>query len=256
MTGFLLLTEYRSGSNWVCSMTNRTQKMGKAEEWLLPSRQKKIHTSSPDEHAEIILTKSSTSNGVFAAKIFPNQLIYTNKKFGYDFIRKMFEEREASVFVLLRRDQVGQAISAHRAMQSGSWTAEKAQRRELHYNFNSICRQYFRIVESEMFWRSYLSLTGIPHQLFVYEDLLPDPSPYLRAVAGQLSLDVPVATESRITVQRDDLTEQWRTRFTEDARRLDVLNGYAARDVAHRNLGNLLRLLRKQPLIQNMYAAK
>ncbi|MDW9459916.1 hypothetical protein CN231_25340 [Sinorhizobium meliloti] len=116
MRGYLLLTEARSGSNWLGSLVNGAGNMGRSSEWLSP----KIHrldtgALSWDAFFQELLRKCSTPNGVFGSKIFPNQLFVTHEVYGRDFIQHCLAMHDVALVFLRRRDTLRQAISYARA---------------------------------------------------------------------------------------------------------------------------------------------
>lgn len=162
MRGYLLLTEARSGSNWLGSLVNGAGNMGRSSEWLSP----KIHrldtgALSWDAFFQELLRKCSTPNGVFGSKIFPNQLFVTHEVYGRDFIQHCLAMHDVALVFLRRRDTLRQAISYARARQIRSFAAHVEGRANPQYDFEQIARCFFYIRDSYAFWQSYLELTGV-----------------------------------------------------------------------------------------------
>ena len=71
MRGVLILSEGRSGSNWLGSLTNATGMMGNSNEWvdeyLLGINPSKVSCS---EFVDKILDMASTDNEFFSIKLF------------------------------------------------------------------------------------------------------------------------------------------------------------------------------------------
>ena len=270
MRGFLLLSQGRSGSSWLCSLTNATGQMGNAGEKLSSGFSRRLRNSnsfvanireslattglvSPsldaaEKHMRIVLDQASTENGRFGLKIFPHQLLRSYRRYGYDFIVDCLEKHATKVVLLERKYRIDQAISYARAEMTGSWRADKAKRGEERYDFASICTNVFRAEENDGFWRSYLVSTGIEYEHFYYEDLLPDPSPYLESLARHLDVQLPPRIATDKTIQRDELTRNWRASFTRDLEGKHVLDHIGAVRVPRRTIGNFVRFLRKQSL--------
>jgi LPS sulfotransferase NodH len=247
--GYILLSEARSGSSWLCSIANATGEMGKATETLgrryLGASANRV---SPEEFFRLVLEGSSTANGRFGMKIFPKHLKWAQSQFGFDFIAKCQAEHDVKVVQLRRSDRIAQAISLHRARNTSQWTSDKPQVREPRYKFEEICSAYFQIAESETFWRSYCELRQLEVETFFYEDLRDDPSPFLTALAAHLDVSRPAETSSELSVQSDKTTDQWRCRFEEDARSRGVFVADRAQTTAPRTMKNLFRFLSKEPL--------
>jgi trehalose 2-sulfotransferase len=243
MRGYLLLTEARSGSNWLGSLINNSGDMGRSSEWLSP----KIHrldTSSLswEEFFEEIIRKSSTGNGNFGLKIFPSHLFITRETYGMDFIQYCLSVHDMALVFLRREDTLRQAISFARARQTRSFAAHIENRTEPRYDFEEIARCFFYIRDSYSFWRSYLELTGAKSAEFVYEDLVPNPSPFIACIAEHLRVPLPGNIQTSMAVQRDDLTDEWVARFHEDCRSAHLLDAYDRREHIPGKIKNFFKL--------------
>lgn len=255
MRGVAILTEGRSGSNWLGSLTNATGVMGRSEEWLDPAYLR-FHPRSYDDLENAVIKKGSTDNGRFAIKLFPRHLMWCKEEFGKDFLFEIRREHSLEFIFLERRDRLQQAISFYRARMSGVWTSRhqgKVNPRAVPYSFADISQAYFQIDRSYAFWRSYLQLSGLHYRQFVYEDLQQDPKPYLEAVADYMGLQVPEHTgDSKFAIQRDTITEDWIVRFREDAAAKGAIEGIGDIPVP-RTLDNLARFALKRPLSRKRF---
>ncbi len=243
MRGYLLLTEARSGSNWLGSLINISGNMGQSSEWLSP----KIHrldtrSLSWDGFFEEIIRKSSTENGNFGLKIFPGHLFITREIYGMDFIQYCLSMHDVALVFLRREDTLRQAISYARARQTRSFAAHIEGRAEAQYDFEEIARCFFYIRDSYTFWQSYLELAGAKSTSFVYEDLVPDPSPFIACVAEHLKVPLPGKLPTSMAVQRDELTDEWIARFNEDRRSADLLDAYDRREHIPGKIKNFFKL--------------
>ena len=243
MRGYLLLTEARSGSNWLGSLINHAGNMGQSSEWLSP----KIHrldmsALSWDAFYAEIIKKSSTPNGNFGSKIFPNHLFLTREIYGKDFIRHCLSVHDVALVFLRRSDTLRQAISYARARQTRSFAAHIGGKAEPVYDFEQIARCFFYIRDSYVFWQSYLELTGLPFAQFVYEDLVADPSPFVGHIAEHLQVAPPAELRTSMAVQRDELTEEWIARFRQDSRSADLLGAYDRREHIPGKIKNFYKL--------------
>ncbi|MCT8999052.1 Stf0 family sulfotransferase [Chelativorans intermedius] len=247
--GYIVLSEARSGTNWLGSLADKTGRMGRLGEALNPT----LFRQRPPEDGQRFVTwavdNTSTPNGCFAIKIFPSHLDWFQARYGFDFIAECQRRHAVKTVLLKRRDRLAQAISLYRASETARWrSVETGRKQEAEYSFEGICRAYFQIDRSNAFWKSYLEVRGISHSVFFYEDLLGDPSPYLEAVAAHLQVAPPEDHQSPLAVQRDARTAAWAERFRREAHSRDVLNaGSPPRPVA-RTLPNLWRFLRKRPI--------
>ena len=247
MKGFLILSEGRSGTEWLRSMTNATGVLGTADEWLMvdvldgPSSPAKA-----SEHLDAVVARASTPNGRFGIKVFPHQLRISYHRYGNDFIRDLRAKHDVAVFVVERRDRMRQAVSFARAEMTAAWADNLKKKAAEVYDYQRICKAFFRIEEAYAFWRAYLGIHAIEHQRFYYEDLVGDPTPFIAAVAQTLDVEMPAKVESSRKVQRDGLTEEWVERFRAEAGRENVLEAAAMANTPRRNIRNLIRFFRRQ----------
>lgn len=172
MRGVLVLTEGRSGSNWLGSLT-RNAGMGNSGEWLA-RKQSGIDLSEIEfeDYVQKVLELGSSKNGCFYVKIFPKHLLATYRHFKRDFIREVCQRHDTKILILTRRDRLRQAISLSRGHQTSQWTSKEKSKRDAAYDFDQISRYYFMIGQSYEFWNSYIEVLGYPSERFVYEDLI------------------------------------------------------------------------------------
>ena len=227
MKGYILLSEGRSGSNWLSSMANNSKVMGQCSEWL--GREyfdKDLREFGEDEFFDVVLEKAKTDNDRFAIKIFPRHVhsIYLN--IGFDFIHKCMQEHETKLVVLKRRDTLAQAISWVRGIQTKQWTSRNTKNGKEAYDFPAICRAYFYISRSYQYWDAYLGVNQYDFDSFVYEDLLPDPAGYLESLTEFLDVNYEGEWETELRIQRDNKTNDWLERFREDVKKQGVI-GYS-----------------------------
>lgn len=227
--------------------------MGRSEEWLDPGRLG-FKPLKYDALEKAAIQKGSTENGRFAIKLFPRHLLWSKEKFGKDFLFEIRGKHDLGLILLERRDRLQQAVSFYRASISGLWTSrQKGAQAPLPYDFAGICQAYFQIEQSYAFWRAYLSLSELDFRQFFYEDLQQDPKPYLEAMADLMEVPVPETTPvSELRIQRDNLTEEWTTRFREDAASRAAIEAFEDMPVP-RTLGNLTRFALKRPLVRKRF---
>lgn len=247
MKGYLLLTSHRSGSTWLTSLANESGEMGNCEEWLTRS-----HLDAPAKsytqktHFSMVLSKAERA-GRFGVKIMPAELHRTYYDFGYDFIKNCASGMDTLLVSLERRDLVAQAISLTRALQTRAWrSTDQTKSRDPVYDFRKICWSLQYIARSAQFWKVYQIAAGIDIRTFYYEDLFEDPSPFLEHLADHFGVEIPSEPLSRLAIQRDELTIEWRDRFEADAGKTEILDILHGREPAARTLGNLGRFLRKE----------
>jgi len=248
MKGVAILTEARSGSEWLGSLANSTRILGRSAEWL-DMDTLGMKPKSFGELLSSVIERGSTENGRFAVKLFPRHLDWSQAKYGADFLAECVRRHAMGLVLLERRDRLRQAISYCRAKASGRWRSTMDGSDKVpQYDFAGICQAYFLIGQSYAFWEAYLRMSGLSYDHLFYEDLLDDPRPYVASVARQLSVEMPSGEFStNLRVQRDTRTEEWAERFRSDARSRDLL-AHLPKKVAPRNINNLARFLLKKQM--------
>ena len=146
--GVITFTAGRSGSSWLGSLVSSTGDMGVSGESLdmniLPKPRKSFDANSFFTH---VLKSSSSDNGRFSMKVFPQHLRDTTEVFNVDLIRKFALEHNVAFALLVREDRVGQAISLLRARQTGIWGSRttKNETAPPRYSFKRLCLAYFHL---------------------------------------------------------------------------------------------------------------
>ncbi|UCI31619.1 Stf0 family sulfotransferase [Mesorhizobium sp. B4-1-4] len=247
MKGVAILTEARSGSEWLGSLANSTGLFGKSAEWL-DTANLGCKPKSFDELMSAVIDRGGTANGRFAVKLFPRHLHWSQAKYGADFLAECLRRHAMGLVLLERRDRLRQAISYCRAKASGRWRSTDGADLVPQYDFAGICQAYFLIEQSYAFWEAYLRMTDLPYDHFFYEDLLDDPRPYVASVARQLSIEMPNREfKTNLRLQRDNHTEDWAERFQNDVKSQGLL-AHLPKRVAPRNINNLARFLLKKQM--------
>lgn len=219
MKGYLVLCEGRSGSNWLGSMANNTGLMGYCNEFLgFEYLDRPYQEYTTDQFHSHVMQSGCTPNGRFATKVFPRHLKNIRDTFKYDFVQKCVLENGIKVIVLLRRSTINQAISLARGRQTKQWTTNFEKKHAEYYDYEEIRDAYSQIVKSNEFWSIYLKMHQMDYETHYYEDLLPDPAPYLNAIAGFLGVEPPAKWNTHLKIQRDHTTDEWRERFLREAK--------------------------------------
>jgi LPS sulfotransferase NodH len=213
--GYAICTVPRTGSSVLCEWLSSTGKLGCPFEYFHTEAGRRIiHPNYPDDHQaqlDWILTKGSTSNGIYGVKVFAHQ---------HEAVAQVLDWTRALPrlhYVLLeRRDRLGQAISWLRAAQSGRFQSWDAPRGEIRYDGPTL-RNYLKEVDRQYaFWSGFVRRHRIrPLRLF-YEDALDDPQQAVDQIAMHFGL-AGLVHVSRVgialAIQRDATTEEWRARY-------------------------------------------
>ncbi|WP_295074351.1 Stf0 family sulfotransferase [Tabrizicola sp.] len=246
--GSLILTEGRSGSNWLISLTNGTGFLGNSGEWFSSWFLRNPMPKNQEELIERVLAKASTSNGYFCVKIFPAHVHFVQIKFGFDLIKYFMDEHDTNLVRLTRRDRIRQAISYARGIQTNQWTKSNPKRAEAEYDFDLICRCYFLLSRSDAYWNAYLELRQLEPDCFVYEDLLGTPEKFVNCISDHCGRAVSSLPESKHSIQRDARTEEWLARFVEDVGQRGIVEPSTPTRHPPGTASNLVRLFRGKAL--------
>lgn len=224
--GYAICTSPRSGSNLLGQYLHSTGVLGKPLEYFNgPGRRTRGYPDYPDDprrQIDWILSEGATPNGIYAVKIFPAQ---------FDEIKKSISWTQLLpnlAFVLLkRRDLLGQAISAVRAVQTQQYRSTEAAQgvpcydgARIYAGLQDAARDYAR-------WELFFARMDIVPITIVYEDMLADPQAAVDQVAQLFGLRGQAQASAQcidLQVQRDALTDQWRARFLADYGCLDSLD--------------------------------
>lgn len=246
--GTLILSKGRSGSNWLGSLTNATGVLGHSDEWI-DARESGVVPGSVDfeTYLDRIVRIASTPNGYFCFKIFPRHLFTVQEVYGRDLIEELRGAFDTQVVVLKRRDRIAQAISFAKAYESAQWKVDRVKKKTPVYDFDMVCRCYFHIDRAYAFWDSYLALKGLKVQEFYYEDLLPDPSPFIDCIARHAGVAEYPVTQSDMPIQRNADSDRWRVQFLKDLESRNVLPEANPRLPVVTG-SNLVNFLRRRPM--------
>jgi LPS sulfotransferase NodH len=120
------------------------------------------------------------------------------------------------VFVrLLRRDEVGQAVSYCIAAKTGRFRrfTEAASRRAPEYCFDTIVQQLALIQNANVHWRRFFSANVLTCRTILYEDLSENYQSAVGNLLADLGATAPFAPKPRLQRQADNNSELFRRRF-------------------------------------------
>lgn len=245
--GTLILTEARSGSNWLGSLSNRTGLLGVSEEWIAANFSKiKLGSVTFERFCDRIIELASTPNGYFCIKIFPRHLLHVQIVYGRDLIMELEKRFDTQLILLKRQDRFSQAVSFARAKQSGQWKSTTDKNRPEVYDFKLICRCFASIERSYSFWDSYIAARTLDVTRFIYEDLVPNPDVFVKTLALHAGIAEYPTPKSELKVQRNDTSKLWVEQFKADLKIENILESTIPRP-PHITLSNLIYFFRKRP---------
>ena len=220
-----LMTSERTGSEWLCEIMGNTGVLDRPSEYLNTHWMRRFVADYPDDAmAQVALAKrfGLTANGCVSIKLHP---------WHYD---RLPEDAEFSslfpdpCFVLLsREDHLGQAISLVRARQTEKFHSVTRQTRQPVYDTGQISAALDEVVISQARWNKFFSRNGIRPLKLSYESFTADPGAALRQIAKFTGVPMPSRfgrVKSRLGVQRDGTSQEWRERFLNEKRSLRYLD--------------------------------
>ncbi|WGH79057.1 Stf0 family sulfotransferase [Jannaschia ovalis] len=238
----ILLSEARSGTNYLASRLNQTGLFGQLGEWLdLPKPQERGR-SEADAFDETVFKKGSSENGVFAIKVFPRHLHHYSRRYGRDFLDQVRVRFDPKLVILERQDSLKQAVSLARALQNDQWTSGSAPKKTAAYDPELISRCAFTIEESFAFWRVYLLMKQMRATHIYYEDLVRNDETLQLCIDG-LGIGLEEFPASVTKRQSDQTTKEWLAQFREDAKQMNLVSTHRAQRSANLTGRNFLRLL-------------
>ena len=91
-------------------------------------------------------------------------------------------------------------------------------------------------------------MLDMPHLHFSYEDLLPDPTPYVRAVADHAGVQDLPDYNTKLKVQSDTKSKEWQDRFVRDVKVKGFVDSTAPSVYPKKKLSNVIRWMKGAPL--------
>lgn len=220
MRGYVICSEHRSGSTLLCALLKSTAKLGRPREYFSdPAFCARVEREP--QILDKIMAEATTPNGIYGLKVFTQQFDVTRAS---KWPQKLPGLRHIH---LERQDLLGQAISLVRALQTHQFRSTEQARSEPQYDGRAIARHLARIADNHARWRRYFARNGIQPLWLTYEQLTANPDATVRAVAGHLGFDEDVAVDLAsvpLSIQRDQLSEQWRSRFVLESADLNYLD--------------------------------
>jgi LPS sulfotransferase NodH len=182
--------------------------------WLSASERARTDMA---EYVRALQRVRTTPNGVFGVKVHHPQIGRVQEQFGVDLLELVQPRR---IVLLTRRDHLRQAVSLHRAQQSGRWSARGSLEPDPPPPFDPSAIEELkrRIEQEEAGWHEVLSRYDAPVHRMVYEELDADYEGVMAACfafLGEPNAPVPPRGLDRLA---DAVTEEWVARLGGTAR--------------------------------------
>lgn len=217
MRGYVICTTPRSGSNFLCQVLASTNQLGAPLEYFNPLGRRALEAPDfPDaviDQVRWIKARGATPNGIYALKAFPDQFAGALRQIN------LFEHLPDLRFVrLVRRDLLGQAISWARALQTGQYRSTQQAQASAQFEARLVAKCMVDISTATASWDIYFARAGIAAPTLIYEDIVADPSAAVAGIAQLLDIEPPAIDLGKVdlTVQRDEVSEEWRECFVRE----------------------------------------
>ena len=212
---YMVCSVPRCGSSLLCELLCNTQVAGAPTEFFDPELMRRFSERwgavSRAEYLACLLERKTSPNGVFGIKVHWAQL------------EAMLGDCDpAAVFpglryVYIRRaDELRQAVSWVRALQTNQWASTHEARAEAVFDRERIARYVDLIRAQDRSWEEFFARRAISPHRVSYERLVQAPRQTVQDTLRYLGVDGgadPSAVPLTLEQQADRLTEEWVTRY-------------------------------------------
>lgn len=224
--GYAICTSGRTGSNWLCFLLSSTGQLGNPREYFNCEARRQFddpnYPAEPAEQFRRILTMVATPNRVYGLKVFPPQHDAISPTCAWTRLLPNLK------FIWLqRRDILGQALSAARAIQTGQFRSTVPANALPTYDANLIKERLVAAVKEQARWSLFFARTGIVPLPIYYEDVVVNPQTIIDRIADLVGSKQRVIIQPdliELREQRDAVTEEWRARFLREEGGGDVVD--------------------------------
>jgi trehalose 2-sulfotransferase len=233
---YMICAVPRTGSYLLCDLLKRTGVAGCPNEYFNESFQvqwtKEWGTTALGDYVNNVLRLGTTPNGVFGVKVHPMQFdslcrqLAGKSRVPYamrpDLLKHAFPDLR--YVRLTRRDNLKQAISYVRAIQTRAWwdtdkppgPSGPVKLERLRFDFHFIERALHFLAAMDQRWLNYFDTLGLSPLMLEYEDLIADPLNSVNAVLEWLGVGMRPGDSCELSPfrrQADEQTEEWVDRF-------------------------------------------
>ena len=195
------------------------------------------HPDTYDQYLEWALAQGTTPNGVFAAKLMWGYLgDFAQLLRGIDGMGgRPLPELLGRAFPglryvqITRQNKIRQAVSLWKAVQTQAWKREAGEEVErsveLVFSFRAINYLVRLLTAHDASWDAYFLGLGYEPLKITYEELAESTDAVIRRVLVHLGIPAPadlVVEAPRLSVQADELSEEWVRRVDEHLRALET----------------------------------
>lgn len=218
----VLATDERTGSELLCQLLGATGRLGRPSEYLNTSWMQRFIPDYPADVASqvaIAHRAGTTPNGCFSMKVHPWHIdrLLSEGTISHTFPTPTFVR-------LMRRDLLGQAISLHRARQTGRYHSHIQEERPAGFDAEAIGTTMRDLAANRARWDLYFARIGTSPLTVTYEELCADLFQVVHRVAAAMGETVDrtmVTSFTPIRRQADELSVEWRARYIHECGSVD-----------------------------------
>ncbi|MBT8404877.1 MAG: Stf0 sulfotransferase family protein, partial [Gemmatimonadetes bacterium] len=136
----------------------------------------------------------------------------------YDFVpfERHLERIPTDYLMVIRRDQIAQAVSYEIAMQAQQWSTKFKKQRTPEYDFEGIEKRLRSIQNQNALISAFVNVRSSSVDVICYEDLLEDAGLAFGRVACLRGYDIEHARPTVLKRQSDSVNEEWIAHFSEE----------------------------------------
>ncbi len=225
VTSFFLCGTPRTGTSYLAALLASSERVGLAREYFGPDKMPALAVSDCGAYVSDVVSRSQR-RGVFGAKLFwshlerllprlraavPDADVLSDR----DVLGRFFPS--ARYIWIRRADVVAQAVSWHKAEETGRWNSFDVAESTLEptFDFDAI-HDFVRIAElRNESWHSWFAANGIEWLPIAYEELAADPVAVTRRALEFLEVSIPrsVSITTWFERQADEVNSDWIARY-------------------------------------------
>ena len=223
--GYVVCLTPRSGSTWLAALATRTGLLGLPREYFNPDWPlTESSARNRSAYLDDVLRAAATPNGVYGVKADFDQV--ASFIFSTPVLR--LPQPETTYIYLTREDLVLQAISYHKAAQSGAWTSRRTAK-DYTFDRDAIWHQVRRLSWMMRAWELTFASFGLAPMRITYEQLEKDPVGVLGRIATAVgveldndALSLEVATQRQRTPDDERMRDEFIASSLEELGALDA----------------------------------
>lgn len=229
---YLIAATPRSGSSYLCDLLNKSGAAGMrsatgVEGWEYLGRHCRVDPGRPSA-LQIIedALRRSELGGVQGFKVMWRDWASLLARCTDEAERQRLRDELAEIpwVRLRRRDQIAQAVSWAKAVQTQQWNSTKTPlTTRVEYNYLFISRRLADAKASEQGWDCWFEELGVVPLELVYEDYIRDPAATLSRIGLHLGVENGLSCRPEATNLRRQRTtdnQVWQKRFVRDRRNI------------------------------------